>query len=141
MKPVLLIADGDRELCHVYQKFLVRQDYQVETASDGLDCLVKLRRLKPAVLVLDLDLRWGGSERVLAWLREEDPMPKVPVVLMTTADPPEPGAELVEPPVVQCLGKPFSLTALFASVRSAAAIGEQPSRNGSRDPAPLGLSF
>jgi hypothetical protein len=43
----------------------------VETASDGLDCLKKLRRATPAALVLDLKLHWGGGDGVLAWLRED----------------------------------------------------------------------
>jgi hypothetical protein len=44
MKPMLLIADGDAELCGAFETFLVERGYEVETASDGLDCLAKLLR-------------------------------------------------------------------------------------------------
>jgi CheY-like chemotaxis protein len=39
-----------------YRRFLTGLGYDVETAADGLDCLEKLRRLAPAVCVLDREL-------------------------------------------------------------------------------------
>ena len=59
MKQTLLIADGDTELRDLYQQFLTDRGYDVETGSDGPDCLMKLRRLTPDAIVLDLELRWG----------------------------------------------------------------------------------
>jgi CheY-like chemotaxis protein len=84
MKSTLLIADGDAELCHILQRFLGKCGYDGATASDGLDCLEKLRQERPAVLVLDLGLRWGGGDGVLAWLREETVVSGVAVVLTAT---------------------------------------------------------
>ena len=85
MKQRLLIADRDAELCEVYRRFLTERGYEVETSTDGLDCLAKLRQVTPAVLVLDLELLWGGGDGVLAWLREERPAPRIPVLLTATA--------------------------------------------------------
>jgi len=121
MKPILLIAEGDADLCTVYQTFFTSYGYEVETASDGLDCLKKLRQVRPAVLVLDLELRWGGGDGVLAWLREESDVSAVAVVLTATADSFPDIAEDIEPPVVKLLLKPFALTALLESVRTAVA--------------------
>jgi len=126
MKHTLLIADGDAELCNVYERFLTDRGYEVETSLDGLDCLRKLRQVTPAVLVLDLELRWGGGDGVLAWLREENLMPGVPVILTATAGYPLDMAELKDPPVVDYLPKPFAVTALLESVRSAVG-GREPS--------------
>jgi DNA-binding response OmpR family regulator len=119
MNKNLLIADGDAELRDVYRGFFVRQGFDVETASDGLDCVEKLRRATPAVLVLNLELRWGGADGVLAWLREENAKSGIPVVLTTTADYPPQMAALTEPPVVDYVGKPVALTALLESVQLA----------------------
>jgi two-component system response regulator MprA len=123
LKPNLLIAEGDAELCDVYRRFLAWTGYDVETASDGLDCLEKLRRLRPAVLVLDRGLRWGGADGVLAWLREERTVSGVAVVLTDSAGPLPEDAEGIEPPVVRFLSKPFALMALLETVRAALAIG------------------
>jgi DNA-binding response OmpR family regulator len=85
MKPTLLFAESDAELRDAYRQFLTGRGYDGETAADGLDCLEKLRRVTPAVLVLDRGLRWGGADGVLAWLREQSATSEVSVVLTATA--------------------------------------------------------
>jgi DNA-binding response OmpR family regulator len=125
MKPMLLIADGDPELCDLYRRFLAERGYDVETSSDGLDCLTKLRQLAPAAFVLDLELQWGGGDGVLGWLREECPAHGIPVILTATAGYPQGFADFIEPPVVEYLPKPFTLTALLERVRSAVAASAQ----------------
>lgn len=121
MKPTLLIAEDDVELCELYQRFFTQRGYDVETAADGLDCQALLLRLTPSVVILDLELRWGGGDGVLAWLREERGLLDVPVILTATA-----GytvtAQDTGPPVVKVLTKPFALTALLESVRAATAV-------------------
>jgi two-component system response regulator MtrA len=119
MKPALLIADGDAELCDLYQTFLGGHGYEVAIASDGLECLQKLRRVRPAALVLDLGLRWGGADGVLAWLRQEGAASGVTVILTATAGALPGLVGDLEPPVVRLLPKPFSLTVLLETVRTA----------------------
>ena len=116
MKRTVLIAESDAELRDAYRRFLTGRGYDVETAADGLDCLEKLLRVTPAVLVLDRALRWGGADGVLAWLREESATFEVSVVLTATAgDRPDVAGD-IELPVV-FLTKPFGLAALLESVR------------------------
>ena len=115
MKQTLLIADGDAELCDIFGRFFTDNGYVVRTALDGLDCLRKLRRMMPTVLVLDQELLWGGGDGVLAWLREEDFSHGIRVVF--TGD----LAEIKDPPVVDCVSKPFALSGLLESVRFAVA--------------------
>jgi DNA-binding response OmpR family regulator len=129
MKQTLLIADGDAELCDLYRRFLAERGYEVETSSNGLDCLRKLRQLTPAAFVLDLELHWGGGDGVLAWLREESPTHGIPVILTATAGFPQGFAGISEPPVVECLPKPFTLAALLERVRSAVATSLRPNPN------------
>jgi len=128
MKPTLLIADGDAELCDFYQKFITQRGYEVETASDGLDCLAKLRRATPAALVLDMELRWGGGDGVLEWLREEKATAGVAVIITATAAQPLDASEMIAPPVIGCLLKPFTLPALLERVRFAVAKGQEARR-------------
>lgn len=130
MKPTVLIAEGDPELCGLYQRFLTERGYAVETASDGLDCLAKLRRAVPAAVVLDLELCWGGGNGVLAWLREERATSGLAVILTGTAGYPLDGIPASEAPVVRLLFKPFALTALLESVRSAVANGQTTPKTG-----------
>ncbi len=124
MNQTLLIGDGDTELCKLYRLFFATYGYEVEIARDGLECLEKLRRLKPLALVLDLELKWGGSDGLLAWLREEKIAPPIPVILTATAGYLQDLAEFVEPPIVDYLSKPFPLTFLLELVRSAVAVNK-----------------
>ena len=116
MNQTLLIADGDAELCDDYRRVLTERGYEVETSSGGLDCLRKLRQMTPAALVLNLELFWGGGDGVLAWLREENPKHEIPVILTATTGCLQDFAGLIEPPVVDYLPKPFTLTALTQSL-------------------------
>ena len=125
MKHRLLIANRDVEWRELYQRFFTELGYEVESSSDGLDCLAKLRHAAPAMLVLDLDLLWGGGDGVLAWLREEGSAPKIPVLLMGPPAALPDMTEFNEPPIVDYLPKPFTLTALLESIRSAVARKER----------------
>src|SRR6516225_9127502 len=84
MSQTLLLAEGDPDLRFVYRQFLTARGFAVETAANGLDCLEMLRRTKPAAIVLDRELHWGGGDGVLAWLREQQTPPRIPVVLTGT---------------------------------------------------------
>jgi len=112
MKNRLLIADRNSEPCEVYQRFLTERGYEVGASADGLDCLAKLRQVRPVVLVLDLELVWGGSDGVLAWLRENTRAPRTAVLLAGTAAAPPDSAEFREPPVEGYLSNPVARTTL-----------------------------
>lgn len=114
MRPTLLIAETDVELCRNYRKLFGESGYLVEIATDGLQCLAKLRQYAPDLLILDRQLRWGGADGVLAWLREELYGPSLPVILTTTR-----WQEDIEWPVVNCMRKPFALTEFLNVVDAA----------------------
>jgi DNA-binding response OmpR family regulator len=122
MSPTLLVAEGDAELCEIFQSYLSALGYEVETASNGLDCAETLRRMTPAALVLDRELCWGGGDGVLAWLREDKTRLDIPVVLTTMAVGYSPEtAEDLNPPIVKSLRKPFALRTPFESVQAIVA--------------------
>lgn len=123
MKPLLLIADADPDLLDLQRRFLSDHGYQVEIAADGLACLVQLRRHWPDVLIVDRDLPWGGADGVIARMRENTDVPSVPVVLLSTSA--CANRDLLLPPVVQCLMKPFRLKALVQAIASAEAKSQE----------------
>jgi DNA-binding response OmpR family regulator len=113
MKQTMLIAESDAELCELYSRFATERGYRVETCSDGLDCVRRLRQATPAVLVLDLELPWGGGDGVFAWLREEPQLFPNRVVLTSTETSAHHLASLELSPVIKTLTKPFPLSALL----------------------------
>jgi CheY-like chemotaxis protein len=113
MTPTLQIADADRDICHLYKTFFSRHGWQVRTSGGGVECLAQLRQGAPHLLILDLDLPWGGVEGVLAVMRDDPRLARVPVILTSAGVPPETVAGLIAPPVVRALEKPNSLATLL----------------------------
>jgi two-component system response regulator MprA len=115
----VLLADDDVTRRTFFAKFLEYKGYAVTTAAGGLECLSQLARFVPDVVVLDLDLPWGGGDGVIARMEEELGPLCPPVVLMTNRPSSEMPPGILTPPVIQCLRRPFRLTDLVDSLRTA----------------------
>lgn len=111
--PTVLFADANREFRDDYVWWLSSCGFKVETADDGLECLAKLRQFVPDLLILDLELPWGGGEGVLGVMREDPWLLPTRVVLTSAVAPAQVLDGLASPPVVQALTKPFQLSALM----------------------------
>ena len=114
----ILIVSPDEGFVEILQAFLWDHGHEGEIACDGLECITVLREFQPDLLVLYDDLPWGGSEGVLAWLREQPVLSEIPVILVT-----EPGAREhsnggVAAPIVSRLQKPFRLNDLLVHINS-----------------------
>ena len=101
--PTVLLAEADRDLRNGYSDFLSRHGFQVDTVTNGLECLAKLRRFVPDMLVLDLELPWGGGDGVLALLCEDSRLVPTRVILMSGIHSGSVLDNLAMPPVVQTL--------------------------------------
>jgi CheY-like chemotaxis protein len=134
MAAAVLIADANRELCDLYRRFFSHHGWQVRTSGAGFECLAQLRQCSPDLLMLDRLLAWGGADGVLAVMREDPSLARIPVILTSTEAFSEALSGLVSPPVVQVLWKPFSLTVLLKIARSGLGKGEFVSRKESREP-------
>jgi DNA-binding NtrC family response regulator len=140
MTATVLIADADQDLCDLYGPFFTRQGWNVQISAGGLECLSQLRKRLPQLLILDLQLPWGGADGLLAIMRADPTLSRVPVIL-TLADA-SPGilSRLTSPPVVHALWKPFSLTDLLDIVRTRFENTEAEPRTEGWEPACHGLS-
>lgn len=114
MRPTVLIAETDLEFADILGRLLARQGYEVGIVADGLNCLNRLRASPCQLLLLDLDLPWGGGDGVLAVMRDDPGLARVPVVVTSAAH-----AEHILPPVVKALCRPFALSDLLAGIRAA----------------------
>jgi CheY-like chemotaxis protein len=116
MAPAVLIADADPELCGLYRRFFSRHGWRARASGGGVECLAQLRQSSTQLLILDLALTWGGADGLLAVMRDDPGLARIPVVLTSAEPSPAALSGLVSPPIVQALRKPFSLTALLEMV-------------------------
>lgn len=117
MPAVVLIAEPDGALRHVYQHFFSTHGFGVFTASDGVECVGKLRQSAPSLLVLDARLLWGGAEGVLASLRKGGGLRRIPVI-MTGDDSAKGLSRRFRLPASRCLQKPFRMSRLLEVVKT-----------------------
>ena len=97
--PRVLVAASEVTVRETYHRIFSGLGYEVETASSGVDCMAKLRQFRTDMLLLDLGIRWGGGDGVLATMRDDGALRKVPVFLIPLAGDPQ-GIESLVPLVV-----------------------------------------
>lgn len=113
----ILLADPDEDLLEAYSRKLREAGFEVETATDALTCVERLKQFDPDLLVLEPTIPWGQGEGILTYMREEADVSLVPVIVLTC------GTDLLEEyqlprfPVLERHQKPLSPDAPLASVR------------------------
>lgn len=119
MTPTVLIADPDRNARDGLCQSLTRRGYQVHSAEGGVQCLRLLNELQPDLLVLDLELCWGGADGVLAVMREDPLLRHIPVAVTSSATQTF-RHDWPSPPVVCTLAKPYPVQRLLDHLDSSA---------------------
>ncbi len=80
----ILIVDDHAPVVRVLKLGIEEAGYEVDTASNGSECLVKLCAEQPDFLVTDIDMpRMGGRELCEA-IGEQFPDRKFPIVVLTS---------------------------------------------------------
>ena len=115
MKEKILVVDDEQSIVDIVEYNLRREGFQVVTASDGLECLLKFEKEKPDLILLDVMMPEMNGFEVLRRIRERS---NVPVIILTAR------AEEVDTVLGLELGaddyvtKPFSIRELMARVRT-----------------------
>lgn len=79
----VVIADPDECLLDHYRNYLEQHGFEVATATNGVECVERLRECSPDVLVLEPSIPWGWGDGVLAMMHEEPDIPLVPAMVLT----------------------------------------------------------
>lgn len=86
MAGLVLIAEGDPFNLRLLQELCEEAGFDVITAGDGETALNVVARQRPALIVLDADLRNDDGTEVLAVLQSDASLAAIPVLLTTDAD-------------------------------------------------------
>ena len=85
-RPLVLIADDNRDTREMYAVFLDMSGYRVETAGDGREAVVKAHTLRPALIVLDLDMPGVDGWRAMREIRDDAKTATTPIIVLTGHD-------------------------------------------------------
>ena len=116
MSPKILVVDDDPSSVRIVSAFLKMQHYDVATAVDGLDALVKIKEYKPDVVVLDIMMPEINGYDVCYQLRFNKDFEKIPIILLTVRDQ-EMGEEIGKRVNIEYIQKPFQKEVLLEKVK------------------------
>ena len=83
---VVLVVDDDATQRDLMIRFLERQGFAARTAPDGPRGLALARELKPRAILLDVMMPQMDGWSVLATLKEDPDLAKIPVIMVTFVD-------------------------------------------------------
>jgi carbon storage regulator CsrA len=112
----LLIADPNEYLLDLYREYFPQHGFRIATATNGLDCVEKLREFAPDILVLEPMMPWGGGDGVLALMHKDSDIPDVPVMILTYGCDPNVLYNISPFPISDYQKKPMSPKQLAARI-------------------------
>jgi DNA-binding response OmpR family regulator len=113
----VLIAEDDANIVESLSFVLGREGFEVSTALDGEQVLLRLRGDVPDVMVLDLMLPRRNGFEVLKAVKADPALRTLPVMVLTAKGQPQ-DRQLVEAIGVEgFMTKPFSNAEVVAAVR------------------------
>ena len=81
--PLILIVEDDPNVQNLIRTLMETEGYEVITAADGLEGLLKAEIRHPAVIILDIMMPNVDGERVLDEMRTREGLAGVPVLIVT----------------------------------------------------------
>jgi DNA-binding response OmpR family regulator len=82
----VLVVDDDPVLVRLVKEILKSQGFTVETAKDGIDAMVMVKKEKPDLIVLDIMMPELNGYDVLRALKFTDDFKEIPVLLLTARE-------------------------------------------------------
>ena len=116
----VLVVGSNGESMHGVRSALEARGLAVQSASDGPSALASLELQRPDVILLEVDMPEMTGMEVLDRIRANPQQTGIPVILMSG----HPDMMERVPGIARrCIQKPFSLTALLATIESAVEPG------------------
>lgn len=119
----LLVVDDDESMRTALYESLSSCGYEVETAENGADALVKFKEGQFAVVVTDMRMPMMSGMDVLRGIKKISP--HTPVILITAYGTVNTAVEAMKEGAAEFIMKPFSLDDLEFAVKNVLAGSEQ----------------
>lgn len=115
----VLLAEDDAMLQSLVTCVLEElRGWSVSAVAAAPEVVDAVRRVQPRLLLLDYRLQRGTAEDVLAQLRAEGLLPRLPVVVLTGDRDPMAAARFVEGGALGVIYKPFDVSSLAAQIEA-----------------------
>jgi two-component system response regulator ResD len=115
MPATILVADDEKNIVQLVRLYLSTEGYTVESASDGLSALETFKRVRPALVILDVMLPQLDGWEVLRRIRTEG---RTPVIMLSARTEDVDKVVGLELGADDYMTKPFNPKELTARVRA-----------------------
>lgn len=112
---MILVVDDERNIVDLVQLYLLKEGYAVETALTGTEAIRKARTLKPALVVLDINLPEIDGYEVCRTLRKEG---NLPIIMLTARSDDVDKIVGLEIGADDYVAKPFNPRELLARIKA-----------------------
>jgi len=83
MPGVVLLVDDSMVIRHTVSRFLEERGYTVVSASNGVEALGILKRLKPALVITDMQMPAMGGSELIGALKGSPETASIPILVLT----------------------------------------------------------
>lgn len=111
----MLIAEDDANILELLRLYMTKEGFEVETASNGGEALVKFRVTKPDIVLLDIMMPGLDGWEVCHSIRKES---TVPVIMLTARGETADKVTGLELGADDYIVKPFEMTEVIARVNA-----------------------
>lgn len=84
--PLILVVDDEAGFLEIMQAKLESQGFQVITAADGNEAIIKAKSEKPAMILMDIELPNKDGVTATAELATDPNTKSIPVIFVTNLD-------------------------------------------------------
>ena len=113
----ILVVDDDQVTLEILKSALEENNFQVLTASDGLDALNKARTEDPDLILLDVILPKIQGYQVCRLLKFDEKYSHIPIVMLTGKTGEENKATGLKTGADEYVTKPFDVTDIIKIVK------------------------
>jgi chemosensory pili system protein ChpA (sensor histidine kinase/response regulator) len=126
-----MVVDDSLTVRKITGRMLAREGYEFIAAKDGIDALQQLQDVRPAVILLDVEMpRMDGFEFARN-VRADEATKSIPIIMITSRTADKHRSRALELGVNEYMGKPYQEEQLLALIahyaRGTAAAGAAPS--------------
>src|SRR2546427_8945707 len=114
----ILVVDDDAAIRELLQETLIAEGMEVVTAPDGRSSLEEFARLKPDLVLLDVNMPFVDGFEVCRRLKSNPETRLTPVVLVSALSATKGRVQVIKAGAEGFLSKPFDHSELLAHVRS-----------------------
>ncbi|HZE28301.1 MAG TPA: response regulator [Terriglobales bacterium] len=79
-----LVVDDSMVIRHTVSRFLEERGFAVESASNGVEAVEILSRVRPVLVITDMQMPSMGGSELITVLKSKPETAKIPIVIVTS---------------------------------------------------------